>query len=139
MGEVRSPRYASETFHERLRAAGLPERLQSSIGKSLAVFFEDDCDGITPDERSFAALLSFVSNHRRWVTPGLTINQRGDFIAVWEISGIFRWSIEFLPDGCVAWTELEKSPKAEVIRRSGRGRADALELPQQLRRTIFAD
>jgi hypothetical protein len=139
MGEVRSPTYASETFYERLRAAGLQERLRTSIDRSLAVFFDDACDGITPDERSFTALLKFVSDHRLWRAPGLTINRRGDFIAVWEIPGVFRWSLEFLPNGDIEWTELEKSQKASVVRNAGRGRADSVELPLQLKQSIFAE
>jgi hypothetical protein len=139
MGEVRPPTYASETFYERLRAAGLPDRLRSSIDRSLAVFFEDLCDGITPDERSFSALLGFVSDHRRWNAPGLAINRRGDFIAVWEVPGAFRWSLEFLPTGEIEWTGLEKSQEAGLVRRTGKGHAGSIELPRQLRQSIIAE
>src|SRR5713101_4639335 len=96
MGEARSPAYVSETFYERLRAAALPDPLRLSINNSLTVLLEDDDDGIVPDDRSFAALLKFISDHPRWVAPGLTVNRQGAFIAVWEIPGVFRWSLAFL-------------------------------------------
>jgi hypothetical protein len=102
------------------------------------VLLEDDGDGVLPDERSFAALLKFLSNHSRWVAPGLTVNRQGAFVAVWEIPGVFRWSLAFLPVGEIEWTTLEKSPNTEVVRHAGRGRADAIELPWQLRQTILA-
>ena len=139
MGEARSPKIESKPFHERLSSVGLPDRLRSSIDNSLAVFLEDDCDGITPDERSFSALLKFVSDHPRWVPPGLAINRRGDFIAVWEVPGAFRWSLEFLPSGEIECTELERSQEAGLVRRTGKGRADSIELPRQLRQSIFAE
>jgi hypothetical protein len=138
MGEARSPANVSETFHERLRAAALPEPLRLSIHNSLGVLLEDDGDGVAPDDRSFAALLKFVSGHPRWIAPGLTINRQGAFTAVWEIPGVFRWSLTFLPVGDIEWTELEKSPAAGLVRHAGKGRADSIELPRQLRQSILA-
>jgi hypothetical protein len=129
MGEARSPAYVSEMFYERLRAAALPDPLRLSINNSLTVLLEDDSDGIVPDDRSFEALLKFVSDHPRWVAPGLTINRQGAFIAVWEIPGVFRWSLAFLPVGDIEWTELEKIPNAGAVRHTGKGRADSIELP----------
>ena len=96
MGEARSPTHARETLYERLRAAALPDPLRLSINNSLTVLLEDDGDGAAPDDRSFAALLKFVSDHPRWVAPGLTVDRQGAFIAVWEIPGVFRWSLAFL-------------------------------------------
>jgi hypothetical protein len=138
MGEARFPANVNETFYERLRAAALPEPLRLSINNSLCVLLEDDSDGVAPDDRSFAALLKFVSDHPRWIAPGLTIDQHGAFIAVWEIPGAFRWSLPFLRGGDIEWTELEKSPTAGVVRRTGKDRADSIELPRQLRQSILA-
>jgi hypothetical protein len=138
MGEARSPAYVSETFYERLRAAALPDPLRLSIGNSLAVLLEDDGDGVVPDDRSFAMLLNFLSDHPRWVAPGLTVDRQGAFVAIWDIPGVFRWSLTFLPVGEIEWTELEKRPNAEVVRHTGRSRADSIELPQQLRQRILA-
>jgi hypothetical protein len=138
MGEARFPANVSETFYERLRAAALPEPLRLSINNSLRVLLEDDSDGIAPDDRSFAALLKFVSDHPRWVAPGLSVDRQGAFIAVWEIPGVFRWSLTFLPVGDIEWTELEKNPATEVVRHAGKGRADSIELPRQLRQSILA-
>ena len=134
MVEGRSPANVSETFYERLRAAALPDPLRLSINNSL----EDDGDGVVPDDRSFAALLKFLSDHPRWVAPGLTVNRQGAFVAVWEIPGVFRWSLEFLPVGDVEWTELEKTSATEVVRHAGKGQADSIELPRQLRQSILA-
>jgi hypothetical protein len=138
MGEARSPADVNERFYERLRAAALPDPLRLSINNSLAVLLEDDGDGIAPDDRSFAALLKFGSDHPRWVAPGLTVNRQGAFVAVWEIPGVFRWSLAFLPVGDIEWTELEKNPATEVIRHAGEGRADSIELPRQLGQSILA-
>ena len=138
MGEARSPAFVSETFYERLRAAALPDPLRLSINNSLTVLLEDDGDGVAPDDRSFAALLKFVSDHPRWVAAGLTVDRQGAFIAVWEIPGVFRWSLAFLPVGDIEWTELEKSPATGVVRHAGKGRADSIELPRQLRQSILA-
>jgi hypothetical protein len=138
MGEARSPAYVSEAFYERLRAAALPDPLRLSIGNSLAVLLEDDGDGVVSDDRSFAMLLKFLSDHPRWVAPGLTVNPQGAFVAIWEIPGVFRWSLTFLPIGEIEWTELEKSPNAELVRHSGRVRAESIELPRQLRHSILA-
>ena len=137
MGEARSPAYVSETFYERLRAAALADPLRLSINNSLAVLLEDDGDGVVPDDRSFAALLKFLSDHPRWVAPGLTGQPTGD-VAVWDIPGVFRWSLAFLPVGEIEWTTLEKGPNTEVVRHAGRGRADSIELPPQLRQSILA-
>jgi hypothetical protein len=65
MCEARSPANVSETFYQRLRTAALPEPLRLSIDNGLRVLLEDDGDGIAPDDRSFAALLKFVSDHPR--------------------------------------------------------------------------
>jgi hypothetical protein len=138
MGEARSPAYVGERFYERLRAAALPDPLRLSINNSLTVLLEDDSDGIVPDDRSFAALLKFISDHPRWVAPGLTVNRQGAFIAVWEIPGVFRWSLIFLPVGDIEWTELEKSPNAGVVRHTGKGRDGSIEVPRQLRQSILA-
>jgi len=127
-----------KTFYERLRAAALPDPLRLSINNSLTVLLEDDGDGVAPDDRSFAALLKFVSDHPRWVAPGLTVNRQGAFIAVWEIPGVFRWSLAFLAVGDIDWTDLEKSPAAGVVRHAGKSRADSNELPRQLRQSILA-
>src|SRR5436190_23779267 len=51
MDGARSPAYVDEPFYERLRAAALPDPLQSSISNSLAVLLEDDGDGVVPDDR----------------------------------------------------------------------------------------
>jgi hypothetical protein len=99
MGEGRSPANVSETFYDRLRAAALPDPLRLSIKNSLTMLLEDDGDGVAPDVRSFAALLKFISDRPRWVAPGLTINRQGAFVAVWEIPGVFRWSLVFSPSG----------------------------------------
>ena len=109
MGEGRSPANVSETFYDRLRAAALPDPLRLSIKNSLTMLLEDDGDGVAPDVRSFAALLKFISDRPRWVAPGLTINRQGAFVAVWEIPGVFRWSLVFLPVGDIEWTALEKT------------------------------
>lgn len=139
MGEARSPAYVGEAFYELLRAAALPGPLRLSINNSLTVLIEDDGDGVVPDVRSFAALLKFVSDHPRWVAPGLTVNPQGAFIAVWEVPGVFRWSLAFLPVGDIEWTELgKKGPNAGVVRHTGKGRADSIELPRQLRQRILA-
>jgi hypothetical protein len=138
MGEGRSPANVSETFYDRLRAAALPDPLRLSIKNSLTMLLEDDGDGVAPDVRSFAALLKFISDRPRWVAPGLTINRQGAFVAVWEIPGVFRWSLTFLPVGDIEWTELEKSPAAGLVRHAGKGRADSIELPRQLRQSILA-
>jgi hypothetical protein len=128
MGEARFPANVSETFYERLRAVALPDPLRLSINNSLRVLLEDDGDGVAPDHRSFAALLKFVSDHPRWVAPGLTVNRQGAFTAVWKIPGVFRWSLTFFPAGDIEWTELEKGPSAGVVRRTGKDRADSIEL-----------
>jgi len=138
MGAARSPQYNSEMFYERLRAAALPDPLRLSINNNLAVLLEEDGDGVVPDDRSFAMLLKFLSDHPRWIAPGLTVNRQGAFIAVWEIPGVFRWSLAFLPVGDIEWTELEKSPATGVVRHAGTGRADSIELPRQLRQSILA-
>jgi hypothetical protein len=83
-------------------------------------------------------LLNFLSDHPRWVAPGLTVDRQGAFVAIWDIPGVFRWSLTFLPVGEIEWTELEKRPNAEVVRHTGRSRADSIELPQQLRQRILA-
>jgi hypothetical protein len=133
-----APAHVSETFYERLRAAALPDPLRLSINNSLAVLLEDDGDGVMPDDRSFATLLEFLSHYPRWVAPGLTVDRQGAFVAIWEIPGVFRWSLAFLPVGEIEWTALEKSPNADIVRHTGRGRADAIELPRQLRQSILA-
>ena len=138
MGEARSPAYVSETFHERLRAAALTDPLRLSIGSSLAVLLEDDGDGVVPDDRSFATLLKFLSDRPRWIAPGGTVNRQGAFVAIWEVPSVFRWSLTFLPVGEIEWTALEKSPNGEVVRHTGRGGADSIELPHQLRQSILA-
>jgi hypothetical protein len=138
MSEARSPAHVSETFYERLRAAALPDPLRLSINNSLAVLIEDDGDGVMPDDRSFATLLKFLSDHPRWVAPGLTVDRQGAFVAISEVPSVFRWLLAFLPVGEIEWTALEKSPTADIVRRTGRGRADAIELPQQLRQSILA-
>src|SRR5271165_2373372 len=138
MGEVRSPEYARERFYERLRAAALPDPLRLSIYDSLGVLLEGDGGGVAPDDRSFAALLKFLSDHHRWVAPGITVNRQGAFIAVWEIPGVFRWSLAFLPVGDIEWTELQKTPSAGVVRHIGKCRPDTIELPRQLRQSILA-
>jgi hypothetical protein len=138
MGEARSPANVNETLYQRLRAAALPDPLRLSINNSLRVLLEDDGDGVAPDVRSFATLLKFISDRPRWVAPGLTINRQGAFVAVWEIPGVFRWSLAFLPIGDIEWTELEKTPATEVVRHAGKGQADSIELPRQLRQSILA-
>ncbi len=95
------------------------------------MLLDHDDDGIAPDHRSFAAL--------RWVPPGLTVNRQGAFIAVWEIPGVFRWLLEFRTVGGIEWTVLERSSEAGVVRRTGRGQADSIELPWQLRQRTVAD
>jgi len=77
-------------------------------------------------------IAQFISNQ------ALTVNRQGAFIAVWEIPGVFRWSLIFLPVGDIEWTELEKNPATEVVRHAGKGRADSIELPRQLRQSILA-
>jgi hypothetical protein len=139
MGELRSATHLSIQLHERLREQGLPAHLLASIGKSLDVLLEEDEDGVRPNERSFQALLRFISDHRRWVAPGLAINRRGDFIAVWEIPGVVRWSIEFLPSGEVEWTVLEKTSGTGPVRRSDTARAESLPVPERLRTSILAE
>jgi hypothetical protein len=137
MGEARSPT-VGETYFESLRAQGLPDHLRGSIENSLTVLLEDDGDGIIPDNRSFGAMLKFVSDHRKWVAPGLTIDQRGTFVAVWEIPGTFRWSLAFLPVGTIEWTILERSPKSALERSSGTGSAESIHLPSELQKSIWA-
>jgi hypothetical protein len=51
---------------------------------------------------------------------------------------VFRWSLAFLPVGDIEWTELEKTPGTEVVRHAGKGQADSIELPRQLRQSILA-
>jgi hypothetical protein len=138
MGEERSSAYSKESFFESVRAQGLPDPWRTSIENSLSVLLEDDDDGIVPDHRSFSALLKFIKDHPRWVAPGLTVNGQGTFVAFWEDPGVFRWSLAFLPIGVVEWTELEKSPKEGLVRRTGKGRAESIELPGQLRQRIAA-
>jgi len=138
MGEGRSPANVSETFYDRLRAAALPDPLRLSIKNSLTMLLEDDGDGVAPDVRSFAALLKFISDRPRWVAPGLTINRQGAFVAVWEIPGVFRWSLVFLPVGDIEWTALEKTPAKRWLDTPAKGRADSIELPRQLRQSILA-
>lgn len=137
MGEERSPAYARERFFDGLRAQGLPDPVRTSVENSLVVLLEDD-DDIVPDYRSFSALLKFVKDHPQRIAPGLTINRQGIFVAVWEDPGVFRWSLAFLPVGDVEWTTLEKSPEEGLVRRTGKGRAESIELPRQLRQSILA-
>jgi hypothetical protein len=121
---------------ESLRAAALPEYLRTPINNSLAVLLDDDGEDIGPDPRSFSALLRFVSDHRRWVAPGLTVNRQGAFVAVWEIPGAVRWSLAFLPVGEREWTSLEKTATQGIVRHAGKGRAETIEPPRQLRQSI---
>jgi hypothetical protein len=51
---------------------------------------------------------------------------------------VFRRSLAFLLVGDIEWTELEKNPATEVVRRTGKDRADSIELPRQLRQSILA-
>jgi hypothetical protein len=103
------------------------------------MLLDDDDGGVKPDERSFSELLKFVSQHPRWVAPGLTLNKRGTFGVVWEIPGVFRWSLEFLPMGDIEWTELEKGPNTGIVRHTDRGRPESIETPRQLRQSILSD
>jgi hypothetical protein len=138
MRGARSSAYVGETFYEHLRAAALPDPLRLSVNNSLSVLLEDDGDGVVPDDRSFATLLKFLSDRPRWIAPGLTVDRQGAFVAIWEVPGVFRWSLTFLPVGEIEWTALEKSPNGELVRHTGRGRTDSIELPHQQRQSILA-
>jgi hypothetical protein len=138
LGEERSSAYSRERFFESLRAQGLPDPWRTSIENSLVALLEDDDDGIVPDHRSFSALLKFIKDHPRWLPPGLTVNRQGTFVAVWEDPGVFRWSLAFLPVGDIEWTSLEKTPKEGLVRHTGKGRAESIEVPRQLRQSIAA-
>lgn len=137
MGEARSPAVVDEPFFQHLRSQGLPNCLRTSIENSLVILLDDDGDGIKPDDRSFAALLKFVSAHRDWAAPGLTLDRRGIFVAVWEIPGTFRWSLAFVPAGSIEWTILERGPRSAPVRSAGTASAESIQLPPELQKSIW--
>jgi hypothetical protein len=52
----------------------------------------------------------------------------------WRVPLVAR----ILPVGDIEWTALEKTPATEVVGHAGKGRADSIELPRQLRQSILA-
>jgi len=104
-----------QKFLNKLDRADLPARTKQSLELSLRAFFSgydddgDDPTRIDPNARSLDRLLEFLSHpyHRLWVPPALSINGQGMFAAVWNEPDVYRWVLEFHPDGDIEETYLE--------------------------------
>jgi len=98
--------------------AALPEDTKASLRASLEVLLED-LDDWYPDKASFNGMIEFVTAHKEWVDPALSITTEGFFKLMWEIPGS-QWILDFLPSGQVQWTTLTRDPAGRVTRNAGR-------------------
>jgi hypothetical protein len=114
------PALAEETmpnqkFFNKLERADLPRHTKQSLEASLRALFagydddQDDEGRVDPSPRSFGRMLEFLSHphHQLWAPPAIAIDGQGVFVAVWQDAGVFRWTLEFLPNGEVEETYIE--------------------------------
>jgi hypothetical protein len=98
----------------KLDRTDLPERTKRSLELSLGSLFDgydddqNDPNRIEPNPRSFGRLLEFLSHpyHRMWAPPAIALNGQGMFVAVWQEPDVFRWLLEFQPNGDIDETYL---------------------------------
>jgi hypothetical protein len=104
-----------QKFFNKLSKADLQERMKSSLRQSLHALLDgydedkDDPHRVEPSLQSFGRMMAFLSHphHQLWVPPAIGLNAQGLFVAVWQEPGVFRWVLDFAPNGDIDETYLE--------------------------------
>jgi hypothetical protein len=120
---------ARHNILEKLARADVSTPVRESLGRSLEAMFKahreaEDDEKVVPDPRSFGNLLAFLEQpyRHRWLAPGIAVNSYGNFVAVWEQSGVDRWVIDFSPNGEYESIHLHTSPDGNISDGHHKGR-----------------
>ena len=104
-----------QKFLNKLDRADLADRMKSSLKRSLRALLDgydedgDDPHRVEPNLKSFSRMVTFLSHpyHQLWMPPAIGLNPQGLFVAIWQEPRLFRWVLDFAPNGDIEETYLE--------------------------------